>query len=343
MTTVPPIDFGMVSLATRLGDPQSVADTVSRYVDDPERVLAWGYHTYHRAADGESAVTLAADASRKAVAAAGIDTDHIDYLVVANSNVPDYLNWDMSTAVARELGLSGTPTLMLTQACASGVTAFEQIAGLMAIRPDVRTVLLVTVNRVSEQHSNRMRTNTCLSSDGSAAAVLRRGERQLRWLGTEQITDPECAEFFRIEYGGAAAPHPPEGESNLTVDPLALVYRHFRKDPEHLTAFVRSVNARVAQVIDRACERSGVPRDRLARVIYLNDNQKSMKEMARAVGIELSRTNAELAAGIGHCGGADQLICLQMHRERGELHSGDVVALAGLATGMHWFCTLLQV
>ncbi|MFI6209075.1 3-oxoacyl-ACP synthase III family protein [Streptomyces sp. NPDC051041] len=332
-----------MSLATRLGDPQSVADTVSRYVDDPERVLAWGYRTYHRAADGVSAVQLAADAARKALAAAGVEAGDIDYLVVADSNVPDHLNWDMSTAVAREAGLSGAPTLLLTQACASGVTAFERIAGILAVRPDVRTVLLVTVNRVSEQHSNRMRTNTCLGSDGSAAAVLRRGERQLRWLGTEQISDPECADFFRIEYGGAAAPRPPEGESNLTVDPLALVYRHFRKDPEHLTAFVRSVNARVAQVIDRACERAGVPRQSLARVVYLNDNQKSMKEMARAVGIGLDRTNAELAAELGHCGGADQLICLQAHRERGELRPGDVVALAGLATGMHWFCTLIEV
>ncbi|GAA2455469.1 3-oxoacyl-[acyl-carrier-protein] synthase III C-terminal domain-containing protein [Streptomyces glaucus] len=95
----------------------------------------------------------------------------------------------------------------------------------------------------------------------------------------------------------------------------------------------------MAQVIDRAC----VPRRSLARVVRLNDNQRSMKEMARAMGERAGPHQRGAGPGLGRCGGADRPVCLRAHRERGELRPGDVAALAGLATGMHWFRTLIEV
>lgn len=341
MTT--PVDFGIAALATALGEPQDVAATVGDYVDDPERVLRWGYHTYHRAAPGTTPTSLAVRAAEAALAEAAVDGKDLDLLIVANSEIPEYLHWDFSASVARALGLKETPSLLLTQACASGVLAFEQIGGTFAIRPDVENVLLVAVNQVSEAHRNRMRTNTCLGSDGAAAALLRRGHSALRWLATEQITDPECADFFRAEYGGSAVPVPPAGLSNLGIDPLTRVHEHFERDPRRLREFITTLNARIGGVVDRACSRAGVEPGTIARLIYLNDNQHSIADAAKAVGLPVERSNAELAARLGHCGGADQLICLREHLNQGDLQAGDVVALVGIASGMHWFCTLLAI
>ncbi|MEU8332244.1 3-oxoacyl-[acyl-carrier-protein] synthase III C-terminal domain-containing protein [Micromonospora sp. NPDC048839] len=340
---MPPVQFGVVSLGAALGEPQDVAEVAPSYVKDPERVMAWGYRTFHRVVDGTTSAHLGARAATRALERARTEVGEIDLLVVAASDVPDYLQWDVSSAVARELGMIGTPTLLLTQACAATVTAFQQIAGTFAVRDDVRTVLLVAINQVSEGHANRMNTNTCVSSDGAAAAVLRRDHATLRWLATDQFTDPECVDFFRVEYGGAAAPIAPEGLGNLEFDRLAAVYRQFRRDPDHFTRFTRELNQRVALVVDNAFARSGTDRARLTRLIYLNDNYKAMVDVAEAVGLPLDRTNFELGASIGHCGAADQLICLDTYVERGDLRKGDVVALAGIGYGMHWFCTLLEV
>ncbi|WP_078865486.1 3-oxoacyl-[acyl-carrier-protein] synthase III C-terminal domain-containing protein [Streptomyces sp. NRRL S-1896] len=57
----------------------------------------------------------------------------------------------------------------------------------------------------------------------------------------------------------------------------------------------------------------------------------------------MGRTNAELAAPLGHFGGMDPLVSLDIMMERGELVPGDLVALAGMSSGLHWFCTLLEV
>ncbi len=340
---MPPTDFGVLALAHALGEPRDVAATAADYVDDPDRVLLWGYRTYHRAAEGSTSTELAAQAAGKALAKAGVDARDLDLVVVADSGVPGYLLWDASAALAAAIGATETPTLLLTQGCASGATAFQQIAGVFATREDVDTVLLVAVNQVSEAHTNRMRSNTLLSSDGAAAAVLRRGHGGLRWLATEQITDPAYNDFYRVEYGGAAVPEAPEGTGNLDIDPLALVYRRFRREPEDLAKFVRILNRRVRTVFERACDRADVDPDDVKKFLFLNDNQDSLADVAKAVGVPLERTNAELGADLGHCGGADQLICLDTYLERGELAEGDVVALAGLSIGMHWYCTLLTI
>jgi hypothetical protein len=44
-----PVEMGIVSFGFAFGEDQDVASTAAEYVDDPDRVLKWGCHTYHRA------------------------------------------------------------------------------------------------------------------------------------------------------------------------------------------------------------------------------------------------------------------------------------------------------
>lgn len=338
------VEMGIVTTGMAFGEPRSVAETAGEYVTDPEVVAGWGYETYHRVADGGTATDLAAAAAREALENADLGIADVDLIVVGNSDVPEYLGWDSSAAVARALGAHGTPTVLFTQACAAWSLALDHAAGAMALTPDTNTVLVVVVNVAGEAHTNRMGFNTLVASDGAVAAVLQRGHPRLRRLASAHFTNPEYADLFRIEYGGSAVPEPPAGRSNLDVDPLAAVYRHFGRDPERFQGFVEEINERLTAVVDQALARAGRDRDQLARLIFLNDNQQAIQAAADAVGLPVERTNAELARGLSHMGAADQLICLWQHIEAGELALGDLVALAGVAApGMHWFCTLIEV
>ena len=339
----PPVAFGVAAIGTALGERREVAAVAADYVDDPERVLQWGYRGFHEVPYGGTPIELATRAATRALEQAGRGPADLDLIVLADSDVPDYPHWDASAALARELGTCGTPTLLLSQACASGVTGFGAVAGAMALRPEADTVLLVAVNQVSPAHRNRMRTSTCLGSDGAAAAVLRRGHGRLRWLATEQHTEPEYCDFYRAEYGGRRVPVPPPGRSNTDITVTERVQEHFGRDPMRLMGFIDHLHAQVAAVVGDACRRAGVEPARIDRLIYLNDNQQTIREVAAAVGIPVERTNAELAAELGHMGGADHLVCLYEHRARGELRDGSLVALAGVSAGMHWFCTLIEV
>ncbi|MFK8846349.1 3-oxoacyl-[acyl-carrier-protein] synthase III C-terminal domain-containing protein [Streptomyces sp. Ac-502] len=343
MTTTLP-EFGIAGYGCAFGEDQDVASTAGQFVDDPERVFRWGYRTFHRAAPDVTATHLAAEAGRAAIAAAGLSAGDIDYVVLALSDVPEYLNFDSSAALARELKIHLRPTLLLGEGCASGVTGLGNVAGLFATQPDLTHVLFVAVNRVSEYHRNRMKVNNSIHSDGASAVVLRRGHTAGRWLATTQFTDPEVADWFRTDHGGAVSPVAPDGWSSRSdVNGLERVQEHFRADPKGLRDFVQALNRRLVEVVDQACARSGVARADLAKVVHLNDNQGSFEEISDEFGIPMSRTNAALAAQHGHMGAADHLATLAMLTESGELTTGDLVALIGISIGMRWYCTLVRI
>ncbi|KUO18775.1 3-oxoacyl-[acyl-carrier-protein] synthase III C-terminal domain-containing protein [Streptomyces dysideae] len=340
-----PTDFGIVSFGYAFGDDcDVVAETVEEFVDDPERIYRWGYKRFHRAPEGVTGTQLAARAARTALDRAGLTPDDVDQVILAVSDVPDYLNWDASAALARELMIRLRPTLLLSEGCVSGVTGFGNAAGLFAIQPELTNVLFVAVNRVSEYHRNRMKVNNSIHSDGASAVVLRRGHGAGRWLATEQFTDPEVADWFRTDYGGSVAPVAPEGWTVRTdANGLERVQDHFRDNPAGLRDFVQALNRRLVEVVDRACARAGMKREDIARVVHLNDNQGSFEEIAEEFGISVDRTNATMAALHGHMGAADHIATIAMMTETGELVPGDVVAMIGISIGMRWYCTLVRI
>jgi 3-oxoacyl-[acyl-carrier-protein] synthase-3 len=338
------VDIGIAGLGYAFGADVDVAQAAGSYVQDPERVARWGIHTFHRAADDVAATDLAAAAAGEVLAGLGMTADELDLVALATSEMPDYLYWDTSAALARELKIEKVQTLLLNEGCATGVTGLGTVAGLFAVQPELRTALFVAVNRVSEHHRNRMNVNNAVHSDGAAAVVLRRGHEHVRWLATEQFTDPDLCDFFRLEHGGAVAPQPPADWSSATA-PSALerVLAHFDRDPRRLEAFRAQLAARVVEAIEGACRRAGRRLDEVAHLIYINDSPEAIEDIGRACGVPVERTNARLAATHGHMGGADQLTCLAQHLERGEVQPGDLVALSGISSGMRWYCSLVQI
>jgi 3-oxoacyl-[acyl-carrier-protein] synthase-3 len=337
-----PVELGISGFGYAFGEDQDVKESAASYVSDPDRVFQWGYHTFHRASDGVTGIDLAAAAARQALDHQAMDASDADLIVLALSEVPDYPHWDSSAALARELKVTRGQTLLLNEGCASGTTGLGMVAGMLAIQPEINTVLFVAVNRVSEFHRNRMKVNNAVHSDGAVAAILQRGHPRLRWLATEQFTYPEYCDWFRTDYGGAIAPVAPAGWSSSS-GPAGheQVQAHFDKDPERLREFGTQAIDRTVGVIAGACARAGVSEHEVSHLIYLNDPD-GIADIAKALGLPMERTNAAVAAGHGHMGSADQLVALGEQVEQGTIKPGEVVAMAGISIGMRWFCSLVR-
>ena len=232
---------------------------------------------------------------------------------------------------------------MLSQACGGGVAGFDVVAGKLATHPGYDTALVIGANRVCEPYWNRMEINTSIFSDGAAAAVLRRGWGSCRWLATEIITDGSYAGFMRMDVGGAARPFAAGDGAPSVLSPSDRLDEFFEGDVRQMFEFVATIRERNREVVEAACARAGVEPADLRRVIHFNDNAKQLAELARDLGMPPERTNLELALEHAHLGCADQLFALERHLEAGELEPGDLVALTGTASGMHWVCTVLEV
>jgi 3-oxoacyl-[acyl-carrier-protein] synthase-3 len=336
--------FGIVAFGHSLGEQVPVASAMADYTDDQRTVRGWGYRAFHRAEPGVGLTDLAVQAGSDALDRAGIAPEEVDLVVLAVSDIAEYLYWDPAAAVQARLGAHQAEALLVNQACGGGVTAFDTVAGRLATHDDYVTALIIGANRVCEEYCNRMSVNTCVNGDGAAAALVRRGAGHCRWLVTETLTDGRYADFYRLDAGGAARPFTPAMAGPARVSgPADRLHEFFGDDISAMYDFARTTLARNREVLERACKRAGVTPASVARIVHLHDNVKALTDLAGELGVPIKRMNADLALAHGHLGCADQIFGLDRLIASGELVPGDLVALTSVSSGMHWACTLLRV
>jgi 3-oxoacyl-[acyl-carrier-protein] synthase-3 len=337
--------FGLVSFGTALGDRVAVRGVVHDYTQDTERVLDYGYRYVYRCPPEVGLTDLAFEAGRAALEQGAIEPGELDLVVLAVTDITEYLYWDAAASLQARLGASQAEAVLVDQGCIGGITCLDLAAGRFATHPEYRTALLVGANRTCEAYWNRLDTNSLLFSDGASAAVADRDHPRLRWRSSEAMSDGRYSGFFRMEQGGAK--HPFGADTPLRGEPIKArdgwdMMEFFGYDADRVAEFVFTMNNGMCTVVTRACERIGVKQADLARIVLLNDNARTMTELARMLGISLNRTNAEIAWDHGHFGAGDHLFCLRHYAEAGELEPGDLVALAGVGRGMHWASAVIE-
>lgn len=339
------MDFGLASFGTALGTQTPISDVVDNYTDYPEQVLAYGYRHVLRAPDNIGLTDLALEAADKALAGAGIEADRLDLIVLAVTDITEYLYWDAAASLAHRLGASAAETVLMTQGCVGGTASLDTVAGKFATHPDYDCALVIAANRCCDAYWNRMTTQPIVFSDGAVATVALRGHPRLRWRVTETQTVGRYADFYRLDSGGTTAPF---GTQNVREGALSArdswgVLEFFDYNDILFEKFVTELDARTKAIVERACLRIGIQVHELSRALLVSDNTDNMTSMAECIGVPLSRTNIEVAMDYGHLGAADQFLSLSKYVTRGELRHGEIVALVSRGRGMHWGCSLLEV
>ncbi|WP_432101470.1 3-oxoacyl-ACP synthase III family protein [Streptomyces sp. WAC 04229] len=335
------MDYGLMGFGSSLGDPVAVEDVVEEYTEDVERIREYGYRRIHRSAPDVGLTDLAADAALAALKDAHVDPRDLDLVVLAITDIPEYLYWDAAAALQSRIGADRAEAVLLSQGCVGGLTCFDQVAGHFAIRSGHQRALIVGANRTCEAYWNRMDTHSLLFSDGAAAAVAGRDHPRLRRRAGEVMSDGRFADLFAMDQGGAAEPFL-GGEAPPPARDAWDLMEFFDYDDQRFEEFTDLLTDRVREVVARACARAGVSIGDLARVVLLNDNAATLTTVADKLGVPLARTNAGFSRDHGHFGAADHLLNLQHLHETDALHDGDVIALAGMGRGMHWGCTVVE-
>lgn len=333
------VDFGLAAFGTALGDRVPVTEVAGEYTENLDRVLGYGVQNVYRAKDGLT--DLALSASTRALERAGVTANELDLVVLAITDIAEYLYWDPAAHLQYRLGAHKAEAVLLTQACTGGLMSFDAVAGKFATHPNYETALIVAANRTCETYWNRMETQPRLFSDGAAATIAVRGHPRWRWLATEVDTAGEFAGLSALPAGGTAMPFTtasPIDESALRARDAWDVLDFFDYDEQRFTNFLRSLDERVRSVVERACARIGTTD--IAHYVLVHDNKQAMLSLATELGIAPDRTNMDTAMEHGHLGAADHLFTLATPNK---YQPDDLLALAGRGSGMHWACTLLSV
>ena len=260
---------------------------------------------------GGSTAGLAAEAGRKALAAAGVDPADVDLIVLATTT-PDETMPATAATVQHELG-TACGAFDLNAACAGFVYALAAAHGLVGA--GVQRALVIGSETYSRILDWDDRNTAVLFGDGAAAVVLEAHDGPGQLLGWDAGTDAAARIHLHCDLGGTLKMAGKEvfrravrvvvdssqkalASAGLTADDVTLLVPH-------------QANKRI---IDAACSRLGIPAERAAMV--------------------LDRTANTSAASIP--------LALADALDHGRLVPGDIVLMVGFGAGMSWASAVLR-
>ena len=156
------------------------------------------------AAPHETTATLAANASRDALAVAGLEADELD-LVVLGTCSPDYFMPATAVLVAEQIGATRAAGFDVMAACSGFV--FSLATATAYVRSGMYNNVLVIGVEVLSRFLDWTDRNTCvLFGDGAGAVVVSRSDQPGGLLGLDMFSDGSGAEGIIYPAGGSVRP-----------------------------------------------------------------------------------------------------------------------------------------
>ncbi|WP_407572379.1 3-oxoacyl-[acyl-carrier-protein] synthase III C-terminal domain-containing protein [Deinococcus altitudinis] len=152
--------------------------------------------------EGETVLSLGAEAARAALKAANLNAGDVDVLLNASGSQAQPIP-DGGALLARELGLRGKAAYSLHGTCLSFLLALQH-AGLLIAGGLAERVLIVSSEAGSKGLNFAQPESSLLIGDGAAAVVLGPAEHEGQGLHAARFeTYPEGADHTRIRGGGS--------------------------------------------------------------------------------------------------------------------------------------------
>jgi 3-oxoacyl-[acyl-carrier-protein] synthase-3 len=286
-----------------------------------------GIEARHFADDGVQTSDLGVEATRDALASAGIQAEQLDMIVCAtisgDTQFPATAVW-MQT----KLGVS-CPSFDVNAACSgfsyglSAATAFIQ-SGM------ADTILVVGAEIFSRIIDFTDRGTCILFGDGAGAAVVQASDTP-GIEGTVLGADGTAAEILWMPAGGTRAP-----ASLDTVE----AHDHFVKMPNGREVFKRAVTE-MAAACRTLLDKSDHSIDDVDVLIPHQANARIMQAVVDRLGIDPEKAVVDVAE-VGNTSAASIPIALDRAWRAGRIRQGDLVLFTSFGAGLTWGATLVR-
>jgi 3-oxoacyl-[acyl-carrier-protein] synthase-3 len=168
--------------------------------DDAWIVERTGIKERHFVTEGEDCATLAADASKAALAHAGLSGDDLDLILCATSTAPESMP-SAACLVGEAIGAPGVGAMDISAAC-TGYSYAASVAHSMLKSGAARRVLLVGADAMTKVVNAEERSTAVLFGDGAGAVVLERGSGESGFVDHILGADGRMAPLGRAGHPG---------------------------------------------------------------------------------------------------------------------------------------------
>ncbi|GHA49554.1 3-oxoacyl-[acyl-carrier-protein] synthase 3 [Streptomyces spiroverticillatus] len=322
--------FGVIGVGSYLPSQRRDNETVATSAGvSAEWILRrTGVHSRHIASPEEAASDLAAAAVKAACAAAGIDLDQLDVIIVATST-PDELGPATACRVQERTGARHAVALDVTAACSGWLFAAKVAHDWLVCTPQARYAAVVGVEAYSKFLDTTDRATASLFADGAAATIFGPTERG-GFLDFALGSDGRFADYALIPQGGSRLPNGPGAPSDRRQK-ISMNGPGVRK-------FIEDVFPRI---VDESLSRNRIALSDLTTIVTHQPNPVLLTNVAHNAGI----TDAQLVIvgdEVGNIGAGSIPYALATAAGQGRLHEGDLVLAVAFGGGVTWGTALLE-
>lgn len=280
--------------------------------------------------DGQTTATLACEAARQAMDAAGVTADQLD-LIICATITPEMVFPSTACFIQQELGNNSCCAFDISAAC-SGFTYGVATAATMIESGRFQTALVLGAETLSTITDYTDRTTCILFGDGSGAAVLQGEDDSDRGVLYSSLhADGNMWETISCRAFGSRHPvsKPLESES--------LMYMEVRGRETYQLA-VR----RIVEMVEEACGNYGVSSDDLAMIIPHQMNLRIIESVIKRLRLPQDKMFVNIEK-YGNTSSASIAIALDEAVRQNHLKPGDLIALVAFGAGLTWAINLIRI
>jgi len=298
----------------------TMVDTTDEWI-----VQRTGIRERHIAAEGETTSDMAIAAARTALAAAGVDAQSIDLILLATST-PDNTFPASAVQVQAGLGITHGAAFDVQAVCSGFVFGLATADGLLKTNTFKRALVIgsETFSRILDWND---RTTCVLFGDGAGAVVLdaqmQPGTRQDRGILTSHLrSDGRYKNKLYVDGGPS---------STKTVGHLRMEGR----------AVFKHAVAMVSDVIEDAFKATGYSADDIDWFVPHQANKRIIDDTAKKLGLAPEKVILTVDRH-GNTSAASIPLALSVGVGDGRIKQGDLVMLEAMGGGFTWGSALLR-
>jgi 3-oxoacyl-[acyl-carrier-protein] synthase III len=303
-------------------DLERMMDTTDEWIRDRT-----GIERRHIAADRETTVDLSEPAARRAIEAAGVRPQDVDFIAFGTTT-PDYIFPNCGVLLQQRLGCrAGCPAFSVETAC-SGFLYALAIADKFVRAGEAKCALVVgseTLSRITDWSD---RSTAVLFADGAGAVVLRPSELP-GIISTHLHADGNYKDTLYCA-GGVSRDTPVYAESQR-----ARVIRMAGNEVFKIAV------TNLGKVVEEALDASGLDRSAIDWLVPHQANIRIIQATARKLELPMERVIVTIQDH-GNTSTASVPLALDVGVRDGRIKRGNLLLLEAFGGGVTWGAALVR-
>ncbi len=309
-------------------------DDLTQYMDTSDDWIRErsGIEQRHWVEPGTSGVSLAVEASRMAIADAGIDKDEIDLIIYATLN-PDHFFPGNGVGVEDTLELDTCPALDIRNQCTGFVYGLATAEGFIKAGT-ARNILLIgaEIHSTGLDISTRGRDLAVLFGDGAGAVIVQATEEDRGLLASSLHSQGRYAQELWGELPSALV-------AGRWTDEQVAEARQFPY--MNGQAVFKHATRRFCEAITEVLTKAEVAAEDVALVIPHQANQRITDMVTKRMKLPPERVYSNIAR-YGNTTAASIPIALAEAARAGRIERGELLVTVAFGSGFTWGANLVR-